>query len=118
MHRYKNLIIWQKSRELVKNAYQITNSFPKAEVFGLTSQIRRSAVSIPANIAEGCGRNTNSDLNRFLDIAEGSAFELETLIILSTDLNMINEDSSVVFLSKIDEVQRMIFSFKKQLVTS
>ena len=118
MHRYKELKVWQKGRELVKDVYQITSSYPRTEDFGLTSQIKRSAVSIPANIAEGCGRGTNAELNRFLDIAEGSAFELETLIILSADLKLIHEESSIELLSKIDEIQRMIFSFKKQLLTS
>lgn len=118
MHRFKELKIWQKSRELVKEIYQATDVLPKTENFGLTSQIRRCVVSIPANIAEGCGRNTNAELNRFLDIAEGSAFELETLIILSTDLKYLNDDSSKLLLSAIDEVQRMIFSFKNQLSKS
>lgn len=115
MHRYKELKVWQKGRELVSAVYQATSTFPKNEDFGLTSQIRKSAVSIPANIAEGCGRNTNPELNRFLDIAVGSAFELETLIILSVDLDLIKKESSLFLITEIDEIQRMLFGFKKQL---
>jgi len=95
-----------------------TQDFPKTEDYGITSQIRRSAVSIPANLAEGCGRNTNNELNRFCDIAEGSAFELETLLILSNDIGNLNNESLKNLILKMDEVQRMIFSFKKQLSIS
>lgn len=118
MHRYKELKVWQKSRELVKETYQLTSNFPTTENFGITSQIRRSAVSIPANIAEGCGRNTDAELNRFMDIAQGSAFELETLIILSNDLNYIDNGNSELILSELGEIHKMIFSFKKQLSKS
>jgi len=118
MHRYKELKVWQKSRELVKEIYLATQDFPKTEDYGITSQIRRSAVSIPANLAEGCGRNTNNELNRFCDIAEGSAFELETLLILSNDLGYLNDESFKNLILKLDEVQRMVFSFKKQLSNS
>ncbi|MDA3929549.1 MAG: four helix bundle protein [Prolixibacteraceae bacterium] len=118
MHRYKELKVWQKSRELVKEIYLTTDGFPKAEIYGITSQIRRSAVSIPANIAEGCGRNTNKELNRFMDIAQGSAFELETLILLCGDLNYIDENRSKYLLSTLVEIHKMVFSFKKQLPKS
>ena len=95
MHKFKDLTVWEKSQQLVKAIYESTSSFPKEEIFGLTAQIRRSAVSIPANIAEGCGRKTDKELCRFLDIANGSAFELETLIILSTDLNYLEESQFI-----------------------
>lgn len=115
MHRFKDLKVWQKGRFLVKNIYFITKNFPDEELYGLTSQIRRSAVSIPANIAEGCGRNTNPDLNRFLDISNGSAFELETLMILSSDLDFITDEEFLKIDSQIQEIQKMIYSFKQTL---
>ncbi|MFW6246210.1 MAG: four helix bundle protein [Tangfeifania sp.] len=113
MHRFKELKVWQKGRELVKDIYKTTHNFPKDELFGITSQMRRSAISIPANIAEGCGRNTGNDLNRFLDIANGSSFELETLVILCLDLDFISQDEFEFFDAKLNEIQRMIYGFKK-----
>ncbi|MCK5169128.1 MAG: four helix bundle protein, partial [Bacteroidales bacterium] len=86
MHNFKELIVWQKARKLVKEIYLILKSFPEDEKYGIISHIRRASISIPANIAEGAGRNTDNDFGRFLDIANGSSFELETLIILSFDL--------------------------------
>lgn len=87
MTSHKELKVWQKGIELVKSIYEITKSFPANEQFGLTSQMRRTAVSIPSNIAEGCGRNSNKELTHFLYIALGSAAELETQLIISHDLN-------------------------------
>ena len=88
---YTTLEVWQKSRELVTIIYQLTGSFPKEELFGLTSQIRRSAVSVPSNIAEGCGRNTSKDTLQFLLIARGSLYELETQLYLALDLKYLEE---------------------------
>jgi four helix bundle protein len=92
MHNFKNLKIWQKSRELVKEVFLLTRDFPAEEKFGLTSQILRSAYSIPSNIAEGSGRNSNREFSRFLDIALGSAFELETQLILASDIHYLSEE--------------------------
>ena len=116
MHQFKELKVWQKGRTLEKEIYEVTYKFPKEELFGITSQMRRSAVSIPSNIAEGCGRNSDADLNRFLDIANGSAFELETLIILSHDLNFLSNDEYESFDEKLNEVQKMIFGFKQSFI--
>ncbi len=113
MHKFKDLIVWKKGRELVKEVYLLTANFPKDEVFSLTSQIRRSVVSIPANIAEGCGRSTDKELCRFLDIANGSAFELESLFILSLDMEYISEERFKGVNDLIQEIQKMIFNFKK-----
>ena len=88
MHKFKDFIFWQKGRVLVKEVYQLTKFLPDNEKYGLTSQINRAVVSIPANIAEGSGRKTNLDFCRFLDIANGSSFELETLLILCVDLSL------------------------------
>jgi len=118
MHQFKELNVWQKGRKLVKDIYLSTKKFPQEELYGITSQIRRSAVSIPANIAEGCGRNSNPDLNRFLDIANGSAFELETLLILSSDLGFIPESEFLKLDSQLQEIQKMIYNFKQSLQKS
>lgn len=87
MRNFRNWEVWKNAKSLVKVIYQVTASFPDTEKFGLTNQIRRAAVSIPANIAEGAGRRTEKDFKNFLYIALGSAFELETLIDLSYDLS-------------------------------
>ena len=115
MHQFKELKVWQKGREFVKEIYLKTANFPKDELFGIISQMRRSAVSIPTNIAEGCGRNSDADLNRFFDIANGSSFELETLLILAYDLDYITQEEFNESEKKINEIQRMIFGFKNSL---
>lgn len=115
MHRYRELKVWQKGRQLVVEIYQLTKSFPETEKFGITSQIRRSVISIPTNIAEGCGRGSNPELNRFCDIAVGSSFETESLLILAHDLNYIDDKSFKEISEKISEIERMLFSFKQQL---
>ncbi|WP_347839153.1 four helix bundle protein [uncultured Draconibacterium sp.] len=116
MHQFKELKVWQKGRVLVKEIYKATHTFPQDELFGITSQMRRAAVSIPANIAEGCGRNSDKELSRFLDIANGSAFELETLVILSLDLEFLSQDKFEEFDYNLNEIQKMIFGFKQSLI--
>ena len=118
MHQFKDLKVWQKGRLLVKDIYSATQKFPKDELFGITSQMRRSAVSIPANIAEGCGRNSDNELSRFLDIANGSAFELETLVILCFDLEFFKQDEFERFDAKLNEIQKMIFGLKQSIPKS
>lgn len=118
MHKFKELKVWQKARKLVKEIYETTQKFPKEELFGLTSQMRRSAVSILANIAEGCGRDTQNELNRFMDIANGSSFELETLVILSFDLKFISQNEFDNFNDKLNEIQKMIYGFKRSIQKS
>jgi four helix bundle protein len=108
MNNFKKLIVWQKTRELVKDIYLITKKFPKEEMFGLTSQIRRAAVSIALNIAEGSGRGTDKDFAHFLDIAFGSALEVEAQIILSSDLGFVTVDEYNILNLKIQEIQKMI----------
>lgn len=115
MHNFKNLKIWQKSRELVKEVFLLTRDFPAEEKFGLTSQILRSAYSIPSNIAEGSGRNSNREFSRFLDISLGSAFELETQLILATDIHYLSEKKLQHIQSLLQEIQKMIYSFKIKL---
>ncbi|MFV0539007.1 MAG: four helix bundle protein [Dysgonomonas sp.] len=115
MKTHKDLIVWQKGISLVKAIYEETSSYPQVEQFGLTSQIRRSAVSIPSNIAEGCGRNSDKELIQFLYIALGSASELETQIIISVELRFIEQGKADILLNLINEVIRMITSLIKSL---
>ena len=118
MHNFKELIVWQKSRELVKELYLILVSFPDAEKFGIISQIRRASISIPANISEGAGRNSDNDFCRFLDIANGSSYELETLIILSFDFEYLSKSDYDNIINKIEEIQKMIYSLRNKLKQS
>ncbi len=115
MHNFKELKVWQISRKLVKEVYEITSNFPASEKFGLISQIRRCTVSIPTNIAEGSGRNTDKDFAHFLNISLGSAYELETLLILSLDVDLISQDQLDKLLIKISEIQKMTFGLIKTL---
>ena len=108
MNNFKKLIVWQKAREFVKDIYQITRTFPKEELFGLTSQIRRATISIALNIVEGSGRGTDKDFAHFLDIAFGSALEVEAQIILSLDLEFITTEEYNILTLKIQEIQKMI----------
>ena len=106
---HKDLNVWKKSIDLVDIIYKVTKSFPKEEIYCLTNQVRRPVISIPSNIAEGSGRNSDRDFRRFLNIALSSAFELETQIILSYDLNYIVEKEYLEISEKIQEIQKMIF---------
>jgi four helix bundle protein len=115
VHNFKDLKVWQKARFLVKDVYILTKKFPKEEMFALTSQIKRAAVSISSNIAEGCGRGTNKQLHYFLEIAQGSSCELETELILSFDLEFITEQELLDAQSRLIEIQRMIQSLMNSL---
>ena len=105
---FKDLFVWQKGIELVDDIYKITNRFPKEELYCLTSQIRRSAISIPTNIAEGWGRGTTKNYIQFLEISRGSLFELNTLIIISYNLKYINKDICVEIENQLNETGRML----------
>jgi four helix bundle protein len=117
MDTHKDLIVWKKGIELVKNIYLITNSFPKSEQFGLVSQMRRCAVSIPSNIAEGCGRNSDNELIYFLYVALGSSSELETQIIISIELNFLENEKATECLTLLNEIIRMITALIKSVKT-
>ena len=112
MHSYKELIVWQSAITLVIGVYKITEAFPQNEMYGLTSQIRRCATSIPSNIAEGCGRNTNKDFNHFLTIAFGSTCELETQLIIAHKLAYFNNKTLKESCDRIYEIQKMINGLK------
>ena len=118
MHNFKHLDIWIKSKDLVKDIYQTTRSFPNSEMFGLTSQIQRAAVSIPSNIAEGSAKSSNKDFSRFLEISIGSSFELETLFILAFDLGYIDTSCFEDLNIRINEIQKMLIGFKNKLKLS
>ncbi len=115
MHQFKELKIWQKSRELAKSVYQESQKFPSDEIYGLTSQIRRAVISVSANIAEGTGRGTEKEFARFLNIANGSAYELESLLLICLDLNYLPQEAIKPLLDQLSEIQRMIFSLKQKL---
>ena len=115
MHNYNNLQIWQEAMDLVEDIYKLTVSFPSEEKFGLVSQMTRAAVSIPSNIAEGTGRNSDKDFAHFISIAIGSLYELNTQIVLSERLGYINQSQSQELQKKLDNLQRKSVSFKSKL---
>ena len=111
MKQYTELDVWIKTRELASMCYELTKPFPKEEMFGLTSQIRRSVVSVPSNIAEGCGRNTAKDTMQFLFISRGSLYELETQLFISFDLKYISKEQLEMSLNKITECKKLVNGF-------
>ena len=115
MHNYNNLQIWQEAMDLVEEIYKLTASFPIEEKFGMVSQMTRAAVSIPSNIAEGAGRNSDKDFAHFISIAIGSLYELNTQIVLSERLGYINQSQSQELQKKLDNLQRKSVSFKSKL---
>ncbi len=115
MQNYKDLQVWKKSHEISLSIYKITQSFPKEEVFGLVSQLRRASVSIPTNIAEGSGRFTQKDFASFLQISLGSSQEVEYLILLSKELNYITEAEFILLDKSIGEIKAMLISLIKKV---
>ena len=113
---YKDLLIWQKGIDIIIKLYQLVEGFPKEEIYSLTSQIRRAVASIPTNIAEGCGRNSEKKFNQFLNIALGSANETEYLLILSKDLKYLSEDIFTDLESKINTIKSKIYKLKQILI--
>lgn len=112
---FKQLKIWQKGIEIVKDIYELTRSFPKDEQYGLTSQMKRSAISIPTNIAEGFKRYHAKEYRQFLHVALGSAAELETELIIARELGFVPEDRLKSLFEKLDHLARMISSLLKKL---
>lgn len=115
MKDFRTLTVWQRSHELTLSIYQQTSTFPKEELFGLTSQIRRACSSIPANIAEGCGRGSDGDFQRFLQIAFGSANELDYHWLLARDLRIIDESNYDIINGSIVEIKRMLASLIRKV---
>ena len=115
MKDFKKQKVWQKSHQLTLDIYKATSNFPREELYGLTNQIRRACASIPANIAEGCGRSSEADFSRFLQIAMGSATELEYHLLLSHDLGILNDIDYENLSRETIEVKQMLTSFIKKL---
>ncbi len=116
MRNFKKLIVWQKSMEIVSHCYDLSEQFPSNEKFGLSSQIKRASVSIASNIAEGSSRSSDKDYNRFLEIALGSVFELETQILIAEEkLKSLDTQEVNLIKEKIIEVQRMLSGLMNSL---
>lgn len=115
---FKDLIIWQRSVRLVQDIYCVTKTFPKEEVYALTSQLRRSAISIPSNISEGFARFHNKEYKQFLYISLGSCAELSTQIIIASKLKYLSTNNSDNLLSEIEQISKMIMSLIKKLTTN
>jgi four helix bundle protein len=115
LKNFKELNVWEKAHKLTLKIYQTTSTFPREELYGLTSQIRRSGASVPTNIAEGCGRNSDAELARFLEISMGSASELEYLLLLTHDLKLLNTANYHQLTIDVAEVKKMLASFIMKL---
>ncbi len=118
MQDYKKLTIWSKSKALAVQIYKATDDFPRHEKFGITNQMRRAAVSIPSNIAEGAGRKTPRDFSQFLSIAIGSTNELESLMIIAAELEFLSPEEFNELTKIIVDIRKMIYSFQDKLVTA
>ena len=115
MKDFRTLLVWEKAHALVLAIYQATSVFPKQELYGITSQIQRAAVSIPTNIAEGCGKDSDAELRRFFTIAMGSSSELEYLLVLSRDLGYLTQDQYQTIQNNLVEVRKMLNAFIQKL---
>ncbi len=118
MVNYKNYKVWQKSHSLVFEIYKVLQHLPKEEQFNLNSQIRRATISIPTNIAEGCGRETQKELIRFLYISSGSAHELDYLILVSSELKLIPMEKATILLNEIDQIKKMLAALITKIKSS
>lgn len=112
---FRELLIWQKSIDLVDIVYEITGSFPQSELFGLTSQSRRSAVSVPSNIAEGSQRTSDREFARFILIAKGSLAELFTQMFIAKRRSLLTHEQAILVFGRIEEINKMLYSFYRKL---
>ncbi len=115
MQDFKSLKVWQKAHGLALDIYRTSGQFPSCEIYGLTSQIRRASASIPANIAEGCGRGGNAEFARFLQIASGSASEVEYHLLLARDLGLLKVETHSQLSEKVQEIKRMLSTLTKKV---
>jgi four helix bundle protein len=115
MHNFKELIIWQKGIKLASDVYEVCSGFPKEELYGISSQIKRCAVSVASNIAEGAGRNSEKEFLHFLTISYGSLYELETQLIIAQNINLISSENMESIVVQITELQKMIYKFQQKL---
>ena len=114
-HRFKDLDIWKLSRSFCSDIYTLTSKFPENAKFGITNQLRRASVSIPSNKAEGSSRKSNKDFSRFLEIAIGSIYEIETQLLIATDLGFINSIEFDTISEKLNSILKMVSKFKSTL---
>ncbi len=115
MKDYKKLSFWVKSHLFAKEIYQVTKSFPDSENYGITSQLRRAALSIPTNIVEGCGRESKKELKRYLVIASGSAAEVEYLLFFASEIELINKNQHTELNGKVIAIKKMLTSYKNKI---
>jgi len=115
MHNYKELKVWKKALSLATDIYKSTAEFPQSELYGIISQMRRCAVSISSNIAEGAGRSSNKDFARFLHIANGSSYELETQLIISKNLGYLKNKEFKTLNNSLIVIQKMLYTFIKKI---
>ncbi|MCH9038852.1 MAG: four helix bundle protein [Chloroflexi bacterium] len=118
MQDFRKLKVWEKSHQLTLDCYKATATFPREEIYGMTGQIRRASSSIPANIAEGCGRDGNAELGRFLSIASGSASELEYHFILAHDLNFLSDAEFDHLSAETTDIRKMLNALQTRLRTN
>ncbi len=117
MQDFRKLQVWEKSHNLTLRIYRLTSKFPREEIYGLTSQMRRACASIPTNIAEGCGRESAADFARFLQIAMGSANETEYLVLLAHDLKYLTADQHAELMDTIVRIKKMLINLQKSVRT-
>ena len=115
MHNYKELTVWTKSVALATDIYRATSEYPTSELYGITSQMRRCSVSISSNIAEGAGRSSDKDFARFLHVANGSSYELETQLIISKNLSYLNETEFKLLNNSLVEIQKILYTLIKRI---
>jgi len=115
MNNYKELKVWQKAVDLTVSIYEVTKMFPSEEIYGIVNQMRRAAVSISSNLAEGAGRGSSKDFCHFLGISLGSAFELETQLIISEKIGFLSNDQLIPQIIQINEIEKMIRGLQKSL---
>lgn len=115
MRDFKKLKVWENSHKLTLSLYQITSTFPKEEFYGITSQIRRAVSSIPTNIAEGCGKDSDNDFCRYLSISTGSASEVEYLMILAKDLKYISVEEYEIFIEELITIKKQLYQLIKSI---
>lgn len=115
MKDYRTLQVWQRSHQLTLMIHALTKRFPKEELFGLTSQLRRASCSIPANLVEGCGRDSDAELKRFVGITHGSASELEYFVLLSAELGYLSGDEPAPLAVEIAALKKMLGAFARKL---
>lgn len=115
MRNYRDIQVWQRSHQITLDIYNLTSGFPSSELYALTSQMKRSAYSIPMNIAEGCGKSSEADFVRFLEIASGSASELDYQLILARDLKYMDQNEYEKIKNELTEIRKMLTAFIKQV---